>query len=141
MLLRQNVRPTRSRLSVYLIDARALLNRPSCYSRFEPTNKAGHRRREGFCALLSSSIKNRTQRPSATCSLWGRTKRVPGCPARCRADVPRTFLAALATFSIPGRLRHISSQYLRTIWTKFEPRYSISVSRASVNFALQQPSE
>ena len=31
------------------------------------SNKAGRRRREGFCALLSSSIKNRLNRSSATC--------------------------------------------------------------------------
>jgi hypothetical protein len=33
------------------------------------TNKAGRRRREGFCALFSSSNKNRAQRSSATCRL------------------------------------------------------------------------
>src|SRR5882724_6485137 len=36
---------------------------------------------------------------------------------------------------------HTSSQYFRTIWDKFRLRYSLRVSRAGVNFALQQPSE
>ena len=43
---------TRITLSIHAIDSRALRDRHSCCSHFEPTNKAGHRRREGFCAVL-----------------------------------------------------------------------------------------
>ena len=48
----------------------------------------------------------------------------------------------LPRFDCPERsIRHISSQYFRTIWNKFELRYSFSVSRVAAILAVQQPSE
>src|SRR5712671_6895481 len=88
------------------------------------TNKAGRRRREGFCALLSSSIID--QEPDSTI---------------LRDMQARPFLAALATFSIPrpGRsIRHPPHSTPVLFGSKRNCDIFIAVSRVTAILTVQQ---